>query len=242
MFDIAALHGLTVQQLQAANPGVDPRLLSPGTELVIPAPDATAVAGGTAVAAVPSPTPVAVESSEVTCYATAVGELWCLLLTKNANSFSIENVIGVVQLLDANGEVVSNVTATPPLDLLLPGETMPLVAYVSDAPSDWTSARGQVVSAFALAQDDNYYLDAGVTATDVDIADDERSARVLGEIEIAGGQEPDVLWVLAVAYGADGDVVGFSKWESNGDREFYFYVYSLGPEIDRVELLVEARP
>jgi hypothetical protein len=46
-----------------------------------------------------------------------------------------------------------------------------------------------------------------------------------------------------VAYGEDGQVVGFRRWESAGDEdEFEFWVYSLGPEIARVELLVEARP
>lgn len=240
MFDIAALHGLTVEQLQAANPGVDPRLLSPGTELVIPEAGSPAA---TAVPAIPSPTPVAVEASGVTCYVTTIGELWCFLLVENSNSFAVENVIGNIQLLDTSGEVLSNVTAIPPLDLLQPGETMPLVAYLAEAPEDWTAARGQVVSAFELAADDEYYLDAELAGTtDVDIAADEQSARVLGEVQINGGQNAEVLWVLAVAYDKQGRVAGFSKWESSGDREFYFYVYSLGPEIQRVDLLVEARP
>lgn len=237
MFDIAALHGLTVEQLQAANPGVDPRLLSPGTELVIPA----AGGGGTAVPLIPSPTPVAVQATGVTCYGTAIGELWCFLLAANANAFPVENVIGVIQLLDASGEVIETYSATPPLDLLLQGQSMPLVAYLDEAPAGWAAARGQIISAFELPPDDDYYLDADLSSTDIDIAEDSRSARVQGEVQIAGEQEPDVLWVLAVAYDADGKVAGFSKWESEGARDFSFYVYSVGAEIDRVELLVEAR-
>jgi hypothetical protein len=61
--------------------------------------------------------------------------------------------------------------------------------------------------------------------------------------KLTGGQGADLVWVLAVAYGEDGQVVGFRRWESAGDEdEFEFWVYSLGPEIARVELLVEARP
>lgn len=239
MFDIAALHGLTVAQLQAANPGVDPRLLSPGTELVIPLADVTAMASGTSIVSIESPTAVAVQSDEVTCYATALGELWCFLVIRNSNAFSVESVIGSIQLLDANGEVLSTVAATPPLDVLRPDQAMPLVAYLEQAPEGWAAGRGQVVSAFELAADDEYYLNAELIETDVDNAEGGRSARVLGEVQL-GGQEPEVLWVLAVAYGVDGKVAGFSKWESDGEREFYFYVYSLGPQIERVELLVEA--
>jgi hypothetical protein len=138
--------------------------------------------------------------------------------------------------------VLDNLTATPPLDLLQPGETMPLVAYLAEAPDGWTAVRGQIVSAFELAADDEYYLDAELAGIDVDIATDGGSARVLGEAQINGEHNPEVLWVLAVAYDHLGRVAGYSKWESSGDSDFYFYVYSLGPKIDWVDLLVEARP
>ena len=62
--------------------------------------------------------------------------------------------------------------------------------------------------------------------------------------------EPAVgkLWVALVAYAADGSVVGVRRWEwqgnlGNGESlEFVSQVFSFGPEIYKVEILVEAQP
>lgn len=69
------------------------------------------------------------------------------------------------------------------------------------------------------------------------------------------------MWLAAVAYGENGEVVGVRKWEANGDDycpkqdsgiatpeaggdsgclSFDITVFSLGPEIETVEILVEA--
>jgi hypothetical protein len=51
-----------------------------------------------------------------------------------------------------------------------------------------------------------------------------------------------------VAYTSDGAVAGLRKWEAStslieaGSLPFDFTVYSLSPDIDHVELFVEARP
>ncbi len=65
LYAIAAKYGVTIQQIQAANPGLNPNQLIPGTVLIIPAPSATAVV-----------TPAASEAATATStplgYATAV--------------------------------------------------------------------------------------------------------------------------------------------------------------------------
>jgi hypothetical protein len=50
------------------------------------------------------------------------------------------------------------------------------------------------------------------------------------------------LWVLAVAYDANGNIVGARKWKSAGEKEFEFTVFSVAGAIDHVEMLNEARP
>ncbi len=118
---------------------------------------------------------------------------------------------------------------------------MPLVAYSSSLPEEWRAARGQLLSAFSLAEESNYYLAATIQGSSFDISEDGLAARVVGRVEIQEGKAGAV-WVLAVAYDAEGRMVGFRRWESEGETEFDFIVYSLGPDIVNVDLLVEVRP
>jgi LysM repeat protein len=235
LFSIAATNGLTLAQLQAANPNVNPLLLSPGTQLVIPSVD------GTGVPQIPTPTPVPVEFADVDCYGTAIGELYCFLLVTNDSASAIENVTGIVELIDAQGEIVAAAPAVPPINRVGGGESMPLVAYFAEQPTDWDIERGQVLSAYEVRADDTYYLQADIVDDSVDISDSGLAALATGEVQIAGGETPSVVWVLAVAYDENGKVVGVRRWEANGDNEFALWVYSLGPEISEVQLLVEAR-
>lgn len=236
LFGIAARHDITVEELRAANPNVDPLLLTPGTELVIP------VAGATPAAALPSPTPVPVQTGPVNCYLSALGELWCFFLVQNINEGPIENPIGQVDLLSADGEVLTSLQAIPPLNVLPPGWAMPLVAYTVAAPDDWVSARGQLLSAYGLAAEDAYYLEADVQGVNIEISEMGLSARITGQARVVGGEQTAEVWVLAMAYDSEGNVVGVCRWEGPGEPQFDFWVYSLGPEIAEVKLLVEARP
>lgn len=233
-FDIAALNNITVAMLQAANPAVDPRLLTPGTQLVIPEPDTTVVP------AIPSPTPAAVSTDPAQCYSSAAAELWCFLLVSNENDAPLENVIGVIQVLDDEGGVLATIDAMPMLNVLAPGESMPLVAYMRTSPGGWVGARGQVVSAY-LVTDTDYYLQATLNETQIDISEAGIAAQITGHIS-TGATAPGTAWVLAVAYASDGAVVGVYRWERQQDDAFDFWVYSLGPKIATVDLLVEARP
>lgn len=236
MFAIAARNEISVQGLLAANPDVDPLLLFPGTELVIPA------AGAVLVTALPSPTPVAARLADVECYASALGELWCFLLVNNDNDFPLENLIGTVQLLSPEGEVLASLEAVPPMNVLLPGQSLPLVAYRSAPPVGWSAVRGQLLSAYAVSADDEAYIGVEIVGRNIEVGDTGLSAHVTGQLQIAAGQSASQLWVLAVAYDVDGNAVGVRRWEGNGETDFEIWVYSLGPEIALVELLAEARP
>jgi hypothetical protein len=56
------------------------------------------------------------------------------------------------------------------------------------------------------------------------------------------------VWIAAVAYDAQGQVTGLRRWQSNetlppgGSLPFEMTVYSLGGDMVRVEVVVEARP
>jgi hypothetical protein len=232
-FTIAARQNISLDALLAANPGVDPRVLAPGAQLIIPVDGSS-----TPVASLPTPTAVPLLVGAPHCYSSAASELWCFLLLENDNDAALDNISGVVQLLDANGEVLTSIEAVAPLNVLPAGERMPLVAFVSDPPSGWVSAQGQLLSAYFLGSGAEGYLPAEIQ--DLQLSPTEGRMRVQGHVQPSG--EPGSVWVLAVAYDASGQPVGVRRWESEGALDFDFWVYSLGPQIAEVEVLVETRP
>lgn len=237
-FAIADRFKITIQALETANPGVNPRVLIPGTSLVIPLNGETVVA-----TALPTLTPVAAQNSSPLCYSTAAGELWCFLLVSNDEEQTIENPSGLIDLLAADGSVVGSAQAVAPLDILPAGEQMPLVAYFADPPSNWVAVRGQILTGFWLSASDETYL--AVKNIDFDWTEsssDAKTAHVQGTVSLSSDKKAQSVWVLAVAYDATGLVVGTRRWESSGDLDFDFWVYSLGPEIADVQVLTEVRP
>lgn len=238
LFTIAARLNISLDALIAANPDVDARALTPGTELLIPVEGQIA-----SVTAQPTVTPVPAPLGAPKCYSTAVGELWCFVLVINDGDQTLENVSAFVQLVAVNGEVLANVEAVPPLDVVSVGTQMPLVAYLKEAPQEWIISRSQLLTAYWLPENDVHYLD--VEAINFELtpaASSKQAMRVAGRVDLSGGATAASLWVLAVAYDSSGQVVGVRRWESDGAVDFNFWVYSLGPDIADVQVLAEARP
>jgi LysM repeat protein len=237
-FSIALHFNISLQALEAANPDVNARFLIPGTQLLIPFGDQISLA-----TAFPTLTPVAAQVGAPQCYSTAAGELWCFLLVVNDSDQAMENLSGAVQLVSASGDLLALVEAVAPLDVLPAGSQMPLVAFFANPPEDWQNAQGQVLTGFWLPNGDEHYLELG--PLDFNWTPDaatQLAAHVQGLAHLKGEEAAQSVWVLAVAYDASRRVVGVRRWESGGDLEFDFWVYSLGPEISDVQVVVEAQP
>lgn len=235
LFGIAARFNITLDALMAANPGVDARALSPGTQLLLPS------GLGADTTPMPQITPYPVLAREPLCYTSAAGELWCLVLVSNDNVLSLENVTGYVRLLDASGNLLENVEAAPPLNVLPPGAAMPLVAYFPIAPAGWAEAEAGIASAFSVQEDAALYVRVdNIDFTWAAAAQDAKAARVQGGVALAGPASS--VWVMAVAYDATGQPVGVRRWESSGELSFDFWVYSLGADIADVQVVAEAHP
>lgn len=238
VFGLAAKFSISQDAILAANPGLNPRLLTPGTEIVIPVGK-----GGEVVDVVPTPTPVPAELRSPDCYTNAAGQLTCFLLLSNDQEQALENVSALLHMVSGDGERLVSVEAVAPLNLLRPGFAMPLMVFVAEPPKGWSTAQGQLRSAFLAADTEGRYIDVDLVDADIDIEVGELQAVVRGGLELAEGQSASLVWVLAVAYDEEGRVVGVRRWEGDGSEgEFELWVYSLGPEIARVELLAEARP
>ena len=238
---IANRYNVTLDDLLAANPEIDPNFLIVGEEIIIPT-------GGESLAAFPSPTPVPVGITEPpTCYPSPDGGLWCFAVVVNRHEQAVENLSVQISLF-ADGEMIEEREAIPPLNVVPAGETMPvMVRFDPPLPGD-LSAQAEVQSALPLAPDSGRYLAVEVDVAESSIQAD--SARVSGSIRLADADSPpaEQIWLAVFAYDQRGSPVGMRKWtarqplEPGGEIDFDVLVYTVGPAIADIGIKAEARP
>ncbi len=243
LIGIAVKFNVTLEALLTANPGVDPRFLSVGKVLFIPIGEAQIAS------AIPSPTPVSLEGPDPVCYLTSSGGTWCFWLVTNTHAQALENLSAQINLYSQNGELLASQTALTPLNLIPAGSQAPLSAYFPPPSPDWNFARAHLLTAVTVSDEGTRYLPLQMEGLDVDIAVNGLQATARGQVRLASGSMPaSLVWIVAVAYDAAGNVVGVRRWESSealapgSAQNFVVEVFSLGPPIDHVDILTEARP
>ena len=239
---IALKYGVSIDDLQAANPEVSASAMSVGTVLKIPSnPDNPS--------GEPTPTAAPFTIEQIECYSTANKGTWCFVLVHNDFSEFMENVSAQVTLVDSNNATLASQTALLPLNILPPNTSLPLsVFFPPDTPVD-AKPQVQVLTAIRLLPNDARYLPATLNKTLVQVHAGGRSAQVSGSVlSQSGAADASQVWVAATAYDAAGSVVGVRRWESNaalaagGTLPFDFLLSSIGGRIARVDFAVEARP
>ena len=239
---IALKFGVSMDDLQAANPEISPNAMSVGQVLKIPS--NTDNPSGE-----PTPTPVSFTIQQIECYPTGDKGMWCFVLVHNDFSDFIENVGAQVTLVDRNNASLASQTALLPLNILPPNSSLPLtVFFPPELPFD-AKPQVQTLTAIRLLPNDERYLPATVNNTLVQVNTDGHSARVSGQVLLpSDAKAASQVWVAGTAYDDAGRVVGVRRWESNaglavgGSLPFEFIVSSIGGKIERVEFAVEARP
>lgn len=238
---IALKFGVSMDDLIAANPEVNPSAMSIGTMLNIPSnPDNPT--------GEPTPTPAPFTVEQIACYPTSNKGMWCFVLAYNASPDFMENLSAQVTLIGSNGTFIATQTALLPLNILPPNTSLPLSVYFPpDVPVD-AKPQVQILTAIRLSANDPRYLPAAVNNTLVQIDADGHFANITGEVRLpAESNAATQTWVAAVAYDESGRVVGVKRWEGGGIQPggslgFEMSVASLGGVLTRVEFAVEARP
>jgi LysM repeat protein len=242
MGSIALKFGVSMDDLQAANPEISPNAMSVGQVLKIPSNPENP-------SGEPTPTPVPFTIQQIECYPTADQGMWCFVLAHNDFSDFMENVSAQVTLVDSNNPTIATQTALLPLNILPPNTSLPLAVFFSPPIPFDAKPNVQVLTAIRLLPDDERYLPATINNTLVQVNADGRSARVSGQVLLSSDAKAATqIWVAGIAYDDAGRVVGVRRWESNtglsggGNLPFEFMVSSVGGKIARVEFAVEARP
>ncbi|HLO16699.1 MAG TPA: LysM peptidoglycan-binding domain-containing protein [Anaerolineales bacterium] len=239
---IALKFGVSMNDLQAANPEISPNAMSIGQVIKIPSNPANPSGEST-------PTPAVFTIQQIECYPTADKGRWCFVLAHNDFSDFMENITAQVTLFDASNNMIASQTALLPLNILPPNTSLPLaVFFPPEIPFD-AKPRVQVLTAIRLLPNDERYLPATINNTLVQVNADGRSARVTGQVLLPSHTKAaSQVWVTGTAYDEAGGVVGVRRWESNaglaagGNLPFEFMLFSIGGKIARVEFAVEARP
>jgi LysM repeat protein len=242
LITIACAFGVTLEELQAVNPDVNPALLSIGTKLIIPAakePIGTQAASST--------TPFAVTLGEAMCVPSATGGYHCYALVENNKKNDAENLTAEFRLTDpVNGEVVSQVVPLS-LNRLTPGSRIPFYTYF--APPVFENARAGVklLTATKATTESASIFPLVIATLEQVVNEDGHSARVSGSARLQGDDlTANRVTLLAVAFDAEGEVIGMRRLgqgvELNGMalHAFSFTVYSNGGRIVKVEVLGEA--
>lgn len=241
---IALRYGVTLDALQAANPGVSSNLLSIGQKIVIPPPKAE----GTETPPATS-TPVPVPLGAPLCFRAPTNSLRCLVTARLDRGPTLEGVTVLVTLVDAGGKPVITRVAYAPLNLLRPGQAM-VLDVLFDAPApDFASAVATLAGAVPLSQNDTRYEDTRIGNLTSSPASDRRSWRATGTLTLATTATVPAGRVAMVILALDtsGAVVGYAKWESpravqpGQQTTFDLTVFSLGPPIQSVEVQAEAQ-
>jgi len=239
---IALKFGVSMDDLQAANPEISPNAMSVGQVLNIPSNPENS-------SGEPTPTPVPFTIQQIECYPTADKGMWCFVLVHNDFSDFMENVSAQVTLVDANNAMIATQTAWLPLNILPPNTSLPLTVFFSPGIRSDVKLQVQVLTAIRLLPEDERYLPATINNTLVQVNADGHSARVSGNVLLAENERTaSQVWVSGTAYDEAGRVVGVRRWESSADLTaggslpFEFMLSSLAGKIARVEFAVEARP
>ncbi|HET7009270.1 MAG TPA: LysM domain-containing protein [Anaerolineales bacterium] len=240
---IAAQYGVTLDALLALNPGLNPMLLSVGQPLLIPGPE-----GEPITSLLPTATPIPLTFSPVMCFPTATGGLMCLTAIRNPGDVTLEGLTANIELIDDEGEILASRLAYAPLNLLPPGASMPLGVYFEPPAPAAASAQASGVTAFPANEVEGRYLEVSIRRGTDARGRNGSSWIVSGEVVVAPTEVGRALRVQVLAMGldAEGELVGFTIWESAetpgpGDSiPFTLQVVSLGRPIERVELSAEA--
>jgi hypothetical protein len=168
----------------------------------------------------------------------------------NQYTDTLENLSAQFTLLDTDGHALVSGTAFGLLDILPTGLSMPLAFHVPPSENIAASVQVQVqvLTAIPLLPGDVRYLPVNVENTLVTLDSSGRTAQVTGQMLLTGSGTAKTTWVLGTAFDADGAVVGLHRWESTlalsskSPISFDFLLSSVGPAIDRVDFLAEARP
>lgn len=238
---VAWLFQLSVEELQAANPGVDARFLTIGTVLAIPDPEGDPVA--TIAPPTQTPAPINLTLSAPACYSTPTHSWYCFVEAHNADTTSLENITAQVVLADANGLPLVEATAYLAVNVLPVGVSAPLVAAFAAPPANVAATGARWLTAQRVATPRYYPVEIVSSAGQASA----EGWQMTGELRNSTSLTLTQVWLTLVLYDASGALVGYRTEALAGLapdelRAVSISAVSLGNTVQHATLLAEGRP
>jgi LysM repeat protein len=250
LFEVAAKNGISLDEIIAANPNINPYLLGPGTVIIIPAPNGQSAAP---TQNVPVTTPWPMTLSDPQCTPSLTGGTYCFAELLNPQSMMADSLSAQFTLTDpATGEVLIQ-PALVPLNRVASGSRLPLFAYFPPPVSANPQVGLELLTATSVNQTGTPSpLQSALVTVDpsgITISANRLAAVVSTQAGFEGGEGlAGKIWIAAVAYDADGNIVGIRRFVARdavnpGEwMPFTLNIYSIGAAIDKVELFGEVNP
>jgi hypothetical protein len=231
-----------MDDLLAANPGIDPRILSIDQEIIIPLGEGDLVSDF-----LPTATPIPVQLSKVDCYPNQIRGLLCISTLENDSGGDLEAVSVVISIQDRNGAILREKTAFSPLNIIPESAQFPFAVTFDDFTDEFAYAMVTPVSAFPARAISERYSSVEIMLDVSEPSSDLISWWVEGRIlsESREGYKPKQTSILIVALDEDKHVIGFRtikidpKDSTDDEISFAIEVPSLGPPIHQIALYSE---
>jgi len=203
LLGIAIARGVSVEEIEALNPGVQPQLLQIGQALILPPPTQVDYTGliGTAV-------PIQVRVSQIQTYRTPGGAVWLLGEVVNEGAAPVDNVTLALELPDAAGGPPASATAWAGAAVIPPGGRAPFGVLLAAAPAEIGAPSVTVAGGDTVVDLGSRYLDLAVSETAVSTEGDR--AQISGQVQNVGDAVAAVILVASL-YDAQGNLAGFQK-------------------------------
>jgi hypothetical protein len=239
---IAFRHSIELEDLIAANSGIDPNFLTIGMTLTIPL-------EGVLAEIAPTATPIPLNLSLPECYPSSGSSIQCLSVVENNTGLDVENVSVEFSIQDpATGDLKKS-TGIMLLNILPAGKRAAVIGSFPIPFSQDLEVQVDLQSVIPVSKESLRYLQSEINIENIEINLNRRKADLIGRIRILPGQPaPGKVWIAAYAYDSQNMIVGTRKMvvddlvETSEWIPFNMTVYSLGPSIDQVEVVTEIRP
>lgn len=204
LLELAILNNTTVEEIETFNPGIQPRLLQIGQQVILP-PPATPVYSGTG----PTPIPVQVVVSNISVIETALENVWVLGEVSNQGEYPVENVQVEVGLFDGAGQGLGQVSAWVVAGVIPAGEKAPFGVLVEGVVGTVAYPVASVVSGRTTLDLGTRYLD--LVVSEVETAFAEGRVVLEGNVANVGESAAADITLITTLYDAQGNVIGYHQ-------------------------------
>lgn len=240
LISIAVFYDVSLQALQDANEGLDPRALQIGRTLIIPLSEEAAI-----VQAEGAPTPMPLELGQPNCLPQASGALTCIVLARNPGPGALENVTARVILADGQGLPITSTVGSSGLDIVPAGVSAPIAVHFAPGVQSVAAQGADLISAYPSGEPLDRYVPLALDAyTAAQIG---RVWTISGSIRNPGAQTAVVVRVIVVLLASGDRPVGYQRLELPGGldagaaREFALPVTALADDAIQYVVWVEGK-